>query len=408
MGGRLVIIIAAICVFSTQFGVTAIATPLAWWVVKRFETTWLVSSLIFSAFTIASTLLEFPGGVLSDRIGRKPLIIGGLILYAVASVLFPFSRAPSELILARLLQGAGAGLFFPAITALITETTRYEDRGEAMCIYNIGMGAGMAVGPAAGGFLFTIFNIFVPFYLCAGFALLSLLLVLFLVYEPTRGVMGRIEADIASVSGPSATVLSERGRQALTLACVIIFFGIGVASIMTPIFAPFAASELMLSLPFARRLDIIGLILSTMLAVFAVLQVFFNRVMQRTGEINLSLLGLLLCALGMLFLYFATAPVELFVISGVLGAGLGALSLGTLTLASKSAGGGVIEGHEGKVMGIYYTFFYAGLGAIPLLCGWTADISGSGPRMVFLSYSLLLFILCIVLRIAIWRMQRGT
>jgi len=47
------------------------------------------------------------------------------------------------------------------------------------------------------------------------------------------------------------------------------------------------------------------------------------------------------------------------------------------------------------VMGVYYTMFYAGLGAIPLLCGWLSDISG--PRMLFLGYALLLLLLCLVL-----------
>jgi len=360
-----IIIIAAICVFSTQFGVTVIATPLAWWVVERFETTWFVSSLIFAAFTIASTPLEVPGGMLSDRIGRKPLIVAGLSLYAGASALFPFSRAPSDLVFARVLQGAGAGLFFPAISALITETTSYKDRGYAMSIYNTGMGAGMALGPAAGGFLFSMFSIFVPFYLCVGFALLSVALVLLFVPEP------RLRARSKSKTKRVVSSLTDRDRKALAFSCLVIFFGIGVAAIMTPVFAPFAAKELMSSLPFARRLELIGLILSTMLAVFAILQVLFNRLMKHTGEMNLSILGLFICALGLLFLYFATTPTELFLISIVLGAGLGALSLGTLTLASKSA-----AGKEGEVMGVYYTMFYAGLGAIPLLCGWLSDIMG--------------------------------
>ena len=380
------IAIAAICVFSTQFGVTVIATPLAWWVVEKFETTWFVSSLIFAAFTIASTPLEIPGGILSDKIGRKTPIVGGLLLYAGASALFPFSRAPSDLVFARVLQGAGAGLFFPAISALITETTSYKDRGYAMSIYNTGMGAGMALGPAAGGFLFSMFSIFVPFYLCVGFALLSVALVLLFVPEPRLRARSKSKSKTKRV----ASSLTDMDRKALTFSCVVIFFGIGVAAIMTPVFAPFAAKELMLSLSFARRLELIGLILSTMLAVFAILQMLFNRLMKHTGEMNLSILGLFMCALGLLFLYFATTPTELFLISIVLGAGLGALSLGTLTLASKSA-----AGKEGEVMGVYYTMFYAGLGAIPLLCGWLSDIVG--PRMLFLGYALLLLVLCLVL-----------
>jgi len=99
----------------------------------------------------------------------------------------------------------------------------------------------------------------------------------------------------------------------------------------------------------------------------------------------------------LLVLYFATAVFELVVMSVLLGAGLGALSLGTLTLASKAAGE---EERRGKVMGIYYTIFYAGLGIIPLICGLLADIFDT--RLLFLAYAFLLFIVMVV----VWRVGK--
>ena len=390
-----VVIIAAICVFSTQFGVTVIAPLLGWWK-ESLGASFLVTTLIFSAFTIVSTPLSIPGGIISDKLGRKPLVAAGLLLYALASFLFPFSTDLYDWIFVRALQGAGAGLFFPAITALLSEVTSYEERGHAMSFYNIGLGAGLALGPVSGGILFDIYGISVPFFLCVAFALLSVILVLLFVQEPKV----RLKRKGKGLS------LSERGSKALTLSCVVIFFGIGVAAIMGALFSPFATEDLELpdlELPTGIAIHatgIIGIILSAMFAVFAILQTGFNRLMKLIGEIILSIAGLFLCACGLLVLYFATSLPELFIMSVFLGAGLGAISLGTLTLASKAAGEGEREQErKGKVMGIYYTVFYAGLGGIPLVCGALSDIFGA--RLLFLAYAVLLFVLMVV----VWRVK---
>jgi MFS family permease len=379
-----IVITAAISVFSTQFGVTVIAPLLGMWV-EASGAPFFLAALIFSAFTIVCLPLGIPGGILSDKLGRKPLIIAGLLLYAGASALFPFSTEPSGWIVVRALQGAGAGLFFPAITALLSEVTRYEKRGEAMSMYNIGLGAGLAVGPASGGILFDRYGIFTPFLVCAAFALLSITLVLLLVQEPE--VWSPRKGTKASLHGDE--------RKALTLACIIIFFGIGVAAIMGALFSPFAFTPLRLSA------GIIGIVLSTIFMVFTLVQAGFNRLMQRIGELILSNVGLFLCACGLLVLYYATTLLELFVMSIFLGAGLGAISLGTLTLASKAAGeGGEEQERRGKVMGIYYTVFYAGLGGIPLICGALSEIFGA--RVLFLAYAVLLLIVMGV----VWRIGR--
>ncbi len=382
-----VVIIAAICVFSTQFGVTVIA-PLLGERVEASEAPFFAAALIFSAFTIVSAPLGIPGGIVSDKFGRKPLVIAGLLLYAVASALFPFSNSPYDWIFVRALQGAGAGLFFPAITALLAEVTSYEARGHALSVYNIGLGAGLALGPVSGGILFDIYDIRMPFFFCVAFALLSVVLVLLFVQEPKV----RLKRKGKGLS------LDERERKALTLSCIVIFFGIGVAAIMGALFSPFAFAPESLKL----SAGIIGAILSAMFVAFAILQAGFNRLMKKIGEIILSIAGLLLCACGLLVLYFATCITELFIMSVFLGAGLGAISLGTLTLASKAAGEGEREqGEKGKVMGIYYTVFYAGLGGIPLVCGALSDIFGA--RLLFLAYAALLFVLMFV----VWRVGLG-
>ncbi|MCW7080849.1 MAG: MFS transporter [Candidatus Methanospirare jalkutatii] len=380
-------IITAICVFSTQFGVTVVAPLLGMWV-SAVENPYVASALIFAAFTLVSTPLQIPAGKLSDKFGRKQFIVAGLLLYAVASALFPIF-SPSDalthassvslcgLILARALQGAGAGLFFPSITAFLTERTGEAERGEAFSIYNIGLGAGLALGPLAGGALTNSLNATAPFVACVSLALFSAFLVLFLVQEEKL-------TEAGSKKGKMSGKTSKKQKNALILACIVIFFGIGVAAIMSSMFSPYAKSKL----NFSETL--IGIFISAMLAVFAILQRVLNGISRKIGEVPLATLGVLLCASGLASLAFTADPQAILLISFILGAGLGAVSLSTLTLASYAAKDREGAG-EGEIMGVYFTIFYAGLGTIPLVCGFLSEILGA--ERVFLLYALTLFAL---------------
>ncbi len=380
-----VVLIAAICVFSTQFGVTVIAPLLGEWVRSPdIPNPFLVSGLIIATFALVSLCLNIPSGIISDVVGRKPLIVIGLLLYAVAAVLFPFSGNTYDWIFVRALQGAGAGLFFPAIAALLADVTSHEERGHALSVYNIGLGVGLAAGPISGGFLFERYGMFMPFLFCAAFALLSAVLVLFFVpEEPKRGRKVPDKKDKRK-----ALLLTVDGKRALIVCGIVIFFGMGVASMTSATFAPFAIDN------FDISEDLIGTILTVMFVVFVLLQVGFNRLMRRVGEYMLAIIGLLLCVCGLLVLGFATSVLELFMTGVFLGAGLGAISLGTLTLASKAAG----KGQEGAVMGIYYTTFYASMGTIPIVCGALSDIFS--VRLLFLGYAGLLFVLMFMVWLA--------
>ncbi|MFZ2070129.1 MAG: MFS transporter [Halobacteriota archaeon] len=380
-----VVIITAICVFSTQFGVTVIAPLLGMWVIASdIPQQFLVAGLIIAVFALASLALNIPGGIISDKWGRKPLIVAGLILYAVAALLFPLSMSPYDWIFVRALQGAGAGFFFPAVTALLADITTREERGHAFSIYNMGLGIGLAGGPISGGLLFVIYGIFMPFLFCAVFAFISVVLVLLFVREPNR----EIRAKEKRGKRGEWLAVGARERKVLTLCCLLVFFGQGVASVMSGLFSPFAVAELHISEA------LIGAILSVMFVTFTLLQPGFNRLMTRIGEVNLAVTGLFFCVCGLIMLYSATCVLALFIMCVFLGAGIGAILLGMLTLASKVAG----KGEEGKVMGIYYTTFYASLGSIPVVCGALADIVGA--RLLFLGYAGLLLVLMLI--VVVW------
>ena len=83
--------------------------------------------LAMGVYGLTQALLQIPAGALSDRIGRKPVIIGGLIIFAIGSVIAATSDNIYGVILGRALQGGGA--IASAIMALVTDLTREEHLG---------------------------------------------------------------------------------------------------------------------------------------------------------------------------------------------------------------------------------------------------------------------------------------
>ncbi|WP_455204071.1 MFS transporter, partial [Kaarinaea lacus] len=96
--------------------------------------------LAIGIYGLTQASLQIPFGMLSDRIGRKPVIIAGLLIFAIGSVVAATSDSISGVIFGRALQGAGA--IAATVMALTADLTREEHRLSAMAI--IGMSIGLA------------------------------------------------------------------------------------------------------------------------------------------------------------------------------------------------------------------------------------------------------------------------
>ena len=109
-----------------------------------------VVGLVMGAYFVAALLCQYPAGRLADRIGRRPILLGGLALYAAGSLGFLASPSPTVDIFLRALQGAGAGSAEVAALAMVSGAVALDRRGRAFgSIYGAQLG-GMAIGPLVG------------------------------------------------------------------------------------------------------------------------------------------------------------------------------------------------------------------------------------------------------------------
>lgn len=142
--------------------------------------------LAIGIYGATQALLQLPFGVLSDKIGRKPVIIVGLLIFALGSIVAGLSESMTGLIVGRALQGAGA--ISASVLALAADLTRVEQRSKVMAIIGISIGASFVLGIVFGP-LFTAWLGFSGlFYLIAGLSVLAILLVISVVPNPQQSV----------------------------------------------------------------------------------------------------------------------------------------------------------------------------------------------------------------------------
>lgn len=138
--------------------------------------------LAMGAYGLTQALLQIPAGTLSDRIGRKPVIIGGLVIFALGSVICAVADNIWLMIIGRALQGAGA--IASAIMALVTDLTREEHRMKAMASIGASIGLSFSVALILGPWLAELGGLPLMFGFIAVLTVAGILLTIFVVPTP--------------------------------------------------------------------------------------------------------------------------------------------------------------------------------------------------------------------------------
>ena len=131
--------------------------------------------LAIGAYGLTQAVLQIPFGMLSDRIGRRPVIYVGLLIFAAGSVLAANADSIWGVIAGRVLQGAGA--ISAAVMALLSDLTREQHRTKAMAMIGMSIGLSFAVAMVIGPLLTRAFGLSGLFWATGAMALLGILIV---------------------------------------------------------------------------------------------------------------------------------------------------------------------------------------------------------------------------------------
>jgi MFS family permease len=148
--------------------------------------------LAIGAYGLTQALFQIPFGMLSDKIGRKPVIVAGMLIFAVGSVIAAMSETIHGVIIGRILQGSGA--VAAAVMALAADLTREQHRLKIMATIGVSIGFSFAIAMILGSLLNEWIGVDGIFWLTAAFALLGIPVTLFAVPNAPRSFHRETEA----------------------------------------------------------------------------------------------------------------------------------------------------------------------------------------------------------------------
>jgi MFS family permease len=139
--------------FTTAFGAHGVAASLGAASSEDAVSSLLVLGGLLALYDGAEVVLKPVFGTLADRIGARPVLLGGLLAFAAASSLYAIAGSPGWLWAARLGQGAAASAFSPAASALVARLSPPTGHGRAFGRYGFYKSLGYTLGPLLGGVL---------------------------------------------------------------------------------------------------------------------------------------------------------------------------------------------------------------------------------------------------------------
>jgi EmrB/QacA subfamily drug resistance transporter len=177
-------------------------------------------SWVFSAFLLAQTTTTVIYGKLADIFGRKPVLIGGTLLFLVGSLLCGFAWSMLSLVVFRLLQGIGAGAIQPLTITLVGDLYRLEERGRVQGMLASVWAGSAVVGPLVGGLLVDYVSWSWIFWMNLPIGLLSVAGFIFFLHEKVEARTAQIDylgAGLFSVSIASLLIVLSETDGALSI-----------------------------------------------------------------------------------------------------------------------------------------------------------------------------------------------
>jgi len=319
--------------------------------------------LALGMYGLTNGLLQIPFGWLSDLVGRRPVIVSGLLLFALGSVIAATAASIHAVVLGRTLQGAGA--ISSTLMALVADMTREEQRTKAMAVVGISIGLSFALALVLGPAVATFGGLPAVFWLTAALAISGILLLLLVVPQAPPSIVA------APVAPGGRLALLRRGLGDLEL--VRLNFGVFVLHFILVAFFLVVPDliEQDLGIDRARHWVVYLPVLLLSLAGMVPLMVLA----ERGGRLRQAfLLGIALVFTAIAILGYTSAALLCFAALWLFFVGFNYLEATLPSLLSKS----VAADSKGTAMGVYSTFQFMGAFAGGAGGGWMLEHVGKG------------------------------
>jgi len=312
--------------------------------------------VIVATISYVTAFLLIPFGMLSDRFGRQKLLVGGLVIFTLAPLLYPLANNPEQLIWFRAIHGLAAAAFLPTAIALVIDLTPEAKRGEAIGWYTASLQLGLMAGPITGGFLAGEFGFNAAFYGCSAISLIGLVLA----FSRLQAMAHRSAVTPVKASS-SWRWLGQPLAIAVLLATLLVAVGSGTIGSYIPLYGR----------EFGMTEADAGAIITAVYASSALLRAPVGRLADRIDRRILLIGGVALSAIAVSLFSFFHGLSQFIIIGIIFGIGMGIAMPASLVMAAdfSSASGRALS------MAIPTCFFQVGLAAGPTVMGYVAQMS---------------------------------
>lgn len=323
---------------------------------KTFGAAGQVLGFIIAVIAFAQFIFSPIAGNLSDRLGRKNLIIFGLLVNGLSQIGFGLSTELWMLFVCRFFTGVGSAFIVPPVMAYVADITTNAERGKAMGLIGASISLGFMIGPGIGGFLSNV-SLHFPFYF-AGSATIIASILSFIILPYVKPVIeGKVKGD---------NLFKQMAHSFKTsyfvLLIVVFVFSFGIANFQSTL-------TMFLTYKFNFTPNDIAIVMTVGGFVGVVVQGFaLNKLFDVFGEMKIILFGLLVAAISLFGMLFVSSFFIIILVATIFSTSTTLIRPAVNTLISKTAGD-----EQGYAAGMNNSYMSLGNMIGPALAGTLFD-----------------------------------